>query len=88
MLVMGLGLAHFGANAAPAQLQDWPRVESAVKRDEALEARIATILKGMTLAEKVGQMTQPEIKSITPEDVQRYHIGSVLNGGGSWPGMN
>ncbi|MDG2517957.1 glycoside hydrolase family 3 protein [Lysobacter soli] len=89
MLVMGLGLAHFGANAAPpAQLQDWPRVESAVKRDEALEARIAAILKGMTLAEKVGQMTQPEIKSITPEDVQRYHIGSVLNGGGSWPGMN
>ena len=89
MLVMGLGLAHFGANAAPpAQLQDWPRIESAVKRDEALEARIATILKGMTLAEKVGQMTQPEIKSITPEDVQRYHIGSVLNGGGSWPGMN
>jgi len=25
---------------------------------------------------------------VTPEDVQRYSLGSVLNGGGAWPGMN
>ena len=42
----------------------------------------------LTLEEKVGQMTQPEISAITPAEVRQYHIGSVLNGGGSWPGAN
>src|SRR5574337_309277 len=42
----------------------------------------------MTLAQKIGQMTQAEIKSITPAQVTRYYIGSVLNGGGSWPNRN
>src|SRR3546814_12036420 len=42
----------------------------------------------MTLAQKVGQMTQAEIKSVTPEQVREYYIGSVLNGGGSWPGQD
>ena len=44
------------------------------------------LLSGMTLEEKVGQMTQPEITAITPAEVGQYHIGSVLNGGGAWPG--
>ncbi|HET8750365.1 MAG TPA: glycoside hydrolase family 3 N-terminal domain-containing protein, partial [Sphingomicrobium sp.] len=42
----------------------------------------------MTLEQKVGQMTQADIRSITPDDVRRYYIGSVLNGGGAWPAMN
>src|SRR3546814_11797477 len=33
-------------------------------------------------------MTQAEIKSVTPEQVREYYIGSVLNGGGSWPGQD
>lgn len=53
-----------------------------------MEARIDRILAGMTLAQKVGQMTQAEIKSITPDEVRDYAIGSVLNGGGSWPGKD
>lgn len=88
VLAMGLGSVLSGASAAPAQLQDWPRIQSAVGRDAAIEARIARLLAGMTLAQKIGQMTQPEIKTITPEEVRTYHIGSVLNGGGSWPAMN
>ena len=74
--------------AEPAKLTDWPRLTSAVAQDPALEARIKEILASMTLAQKVGQMTQAEIKSITPEEVRKYYIGSVLNGGGSWPGKN
>ncbi|MFC6082463.1 glycoside hydrolase family 3 N-terminal domain-containing protein [Sphaerisporangium aureirubrum] len=66
-------------------LADWPKVESAVKRDPSDERRIAKIVAGMTLAEKVGQMTQPEITQITPEEVKQYFIGTVLNGGGAWP---
>ena len=53
-----------------------------------LEARVQRMLSQLTLEEKVGQMTQPEITSITPAEVRQYHIGSVLNGGGSWPGAN
>src|SRR5688500_8801886 len=69
-------------------LTDWPRVESAIKADPAIEARIKEILAGMNLRQKVGQMTQSEIKTTKPEDVQTYYLGSVLNGGGSWPAMN
>ncbi|MET8761486.1 exo 1,3/1,4-beta-D-glucan glucohydrolase [Lentzea sp. NPDC004782] len=69
-------------------LEDWPKVESQLKGDRRDEARIKAILKDMTLAEKVGQMTQPEIGSITPQDVTTYGFGSVLNGGGSWPNAN
>lgn len=54
----------------------------------ALEARVAALLAGMTLEQKVGQMTQAEIQHATPEDVRRYYLGSVLNGGGSWPGRS
>ncbi|MFI9815385.1 glycoside hydrolase family 3 protein [Saccharothrix variisporea] len=69
-------------------LADWPKVESRVKSSPGDERRIKKILDGMTLAEKVGQMTQPEIGAITPDEVRQYGIGSVLNGGGSWPGRD
>ncbi|GLY54096.1 exo 1,3/1,4-beta-D-glucan glucohydrolase [Lentzea sp. NBRC 102530] len=68
------------------ELKGWPKVESQLDGDRRDEARIKAILKDMTLAEKVGQMTQPEIAAITAEDVKTYGFGSVLNGGGSWPG--
>lgn len=76
------------AYAAPAPLADWPHVTSAIGKDAALEARIAQIVAGMTLPQKIGQMTQPEIKTVTPDQVRQYYIGSVLNGGGSWPKGN
>ncbi|WP_051274752.1 glycoside hydrolase family 3 protein [Cellulomonas sp. URHD0024] len=65
---------------------DWPEVRSSVPRDEAVESRVAALLATMSVAEKVGQITQPEIRSITPDEVRAFHIGSVLNGGGAWPG--
>lgn len=66
----------------------WPALTSAVKKDPALEARIDELLAQMTVEEKVGQMIQPEIKQVTPEDVKKYHLGSVLNGGGTTPHNN
>ncbi|GAA2882089.1 exo 1,3/1,4-beta-D-glucan glucohydrolase [Streptosporangium fragile] len=69
-------------------LAEWPKVSSRIKRNPVEEKRIARIVAGMTLAEKVGQMTQPEIAAITPAEVGQYFIGSVLNGGGSWPGRD
>ena len=50
--------------------------------------RIDDLLARMTLAEKIGQMTQVEKNSIIPEDVTSYFIGSVLSGGGGSPSNN
>ncbi|MCA1732387.1 MAG: glycoside hydrolase family 3 protein, partial [Acidobacteria bacterium] len=51
-----------------------------------MERAIDDLLRRMTLEEKVGQVIQPSITTITPEDVRTYKFGSVLNGGGGWPG--
>ena len=40
----------------------------------------------MTVEEKVGQVIQGDIASMTPEDMKKYHLGSILAGGGSSPG--
>jgi beta-glucosidase len=52
------------------------------------EAEIRDLVQRMTLEQKIGQMTQPERMHITPEEVRDNHIGSVLSGGGSFPGDN
>ena len=49
-------------------------------------SKLQALVAHMTLAQKIGQMTQAEIKTVTPDDVRTYYLGSVLNGGGSWPG--
>ena len=50
--------------------------------------QVEALMSTMTLAQKVGQMVQTERMAITPEEVKRWHIGSVLSGGGSCPGDN
>jgi len=53
-----------------------------------IEKKIDKLLGKMTLEQKIGQILQPERQFITPEEVKKYHIGSVLSGGGSTPGNN
>lgn len=84
------------AACAPVQTLSRPPIEVAAPAtgaavrapDAAMERRIAAIVAGMTLEQKIGQMTQPDVRYITPEQVTQYYIGSVLNGGGAWPDMN
>ncbi len=66
------------------------QVQQAVYKDktQSIEARVDDLLDQMTLAEKIGQMTQVEKDSIPPEDVTSYCIGSVLSGGGGNPDPN
>jgi len=64
----------------------WPSPKWPFDKDAALEEKIAALLKKMTVEEKVGQVIQGDIASITPADMKKYHLGSVLNGGGSAPG--
>ncbi len=47
---------------------------------------VSRLVGNMTVAEKVGQMTQAEYGSITPDEVATFSIGSVLSGGGGNPG--
>ena len=49
---------------------------------------IDALIVGMTLDEKVGQMTQAERSSATPADVRTFFLGSILSGGGSAPASN
>jgi hypothetical protein len=61
----------------------WPAVNSVVTED--VDATVGFILAEMTTAEKVGQMVQAEIGGISIDQVREYDLGSVLNGGGTWP---
>jgi beta-glucosidase len=74
LLVILAGAASWGAAAADQEPQ--------------VEAKVAALLARMTLEQKVGQMVQADIRSITPDDVRKYRLGSVLNGGGAFPGEN
>ncbi|MES2337956.1 MAG: exo 1,3/1,4-beta-D-glucan glucohydrolase [Pseudomonadota bacterium] len=78
-------LASGAASAQVADPAHWPAVV-APDRDAAIEARIDRLLAAMSLEQKVGQTVQGDIGSTTSEDVARYHLGSVLNGGSSSPG--
>lgn len=66
----------------------WPKAQSPIGLDPVIEDKITAIMAKMTIEEKVGQIIQPEMKSITPADVRAYHIGSIENGGGSVPNGN
>jgi beta-glucosidase len=66
----------------------WPQLTLPVAQDAALEQRISDMLTQMTLAQKVAQMIQPEIRDITVEDMRKYGFGSFLNGGGAFPNDN
>ncbi|UZW60846.1 glycoside hydrolase family 3 protein [Lysobacter enzymogenes] len=76
-------LAQDAAAVHPAQ---WPALKPPIPRDAGLEARIQALLAKMSVEEKVGQIVQADINAATPEDVRKYHIGSVLAGGNSEPG--
>ncbi|GAB3051245.1 glycoside hydrolase family 3 protein [Stenotrophomonas tumulicola] len=76
------------SNASAGQIHpaQWPQPSWPLATDPAVERRIAELMATMTVEEKVGQIVQGDIGSITPEDVRRYRLGSILAGGGSDPG--
>ena len=66
----------------------WPSPKWPFAKDDALEEKVASLLKKMTVEEKVGQVIQGDICCIKPADMKQYHLGSILAGGGSSPGNN
>ena len=66
----------------------WPAGKSGAVRDSTVEAQVAQLLSQMTAEEKVGQIIQADLGSTTPDDLRRYHLGSILAGGDTGPGGN
>jgi beta-glucosidase len=70
--------------AHPAQ---WPVAASpAAITDAKTEAFITQLMARMSVEEKVGQTIQGDIASMTPADLEKYPLGSILAGGNSAPG--
>ncbi|KKO49541.1 beta-glucosidase [Arsukibacterium sp. MJ3] len=63
----------------------WPQLTLPIAQDSATEQGITKLMAGMTLAQKIAQMIQPEIRDITVADMRKYGFGSYLNGGGAFP---
>jgi beta-glucosidase len=79
------GAAPAPETAGVVHPQRWPQLKSALPRDAQLEARVEALLRRMTPEQKVGQVIQADIDSISPDDLRHYPLGSVLNGGNSSP---
>ena len=63
-----------------------PVAQASGKKLSAYDPQVNQILAKMTLAEKVGQMTQAELSALgESNDVADLFLGSVLSGGGSDP---
>ncbi|MDQ1230766.1 exo 1,3/1,4-beta-D-glucan glucohydrolase [Sphingomonas sp. SORGH_AS_0879] len=71
--------------AAVAHPDLWPKLSLKRQRDPKVEARVEQILSRMSVEDKVGQLIQVDIASITPKDLETYKLGSILNGGNSAP---
>jgi beta-glucosidase len=65
----------------------WPAAAHA-STDTVTEDFVQQLLAHMTLEDKVGQMIQADIASISPAELRTYKLGSILAGGGAAPGDN
>ena len=64
---------------------DWSRTNTCEYKHFNNEDLIEQLIGGMTIEEKVGQVIQGDLDFISPQDVKKYKIGSVLNGGNTAP---
>lgn len=79
-LTLALGLILTACSAD----QDLAAPEA--NHDSQIAIQAKNLLDRMTVEEKVGQIIQADISAVTPDDIKRYNLGSVLNGGNSAPG--
>lgn len=63
----------------------WPAYTYPVPTRPEHEARIAALIARMTMEEKIGQLVQADLCCVTPDDVRKYKLGSILVGGNSGP---
>lgn len=74
------------AGAAIVTTESLKIVEPALARSlSSYDRLVRELLARMTLAEKIGQMTQAEQNALREGDVEKYSLGSLLCGGSSDP---
>ena len=64
----------------------WPKAVSAASTTGQTERFVDRLLSQLSLEEKVGQMIQADIASISPAELRQYKLGSILAGGNAAPG--
>ena len=82
--------AALGASVAPLPLQSvhpklWPGPPAHDPITPEVLRFVDDLIARMTLEEKVGQMIQADIASITPAELDHYRLGSILAGGNAAP---
>jgi beta-glucosidase len=65
----------------------WPAL-APIAADPDVTAFVEQLLGQMSVEEKVGQMIQADIASISPAELRTYRLGSILAGGNAAPGNN
>ena len=58
---------------------DWTRTNTCEYKNFNNSDLIEQLIDGMTIEEKVGQVIQGDLDFISPADVKKFKIGSVLN---------
>lgn len=76
------------ARAATVDPANWPLLTPPLARDEHIEQQVQRWLARLTLPEKIGQLVQADLGSVTPAQARRFHLGSILNSGETGPGEN
>ena len=82
-LTLAMSGALAGCATVPAA-NDAPVAPVATAQPDS-EAQIAAILSRMSLENKVAQLIQPQINTVTAEEMRQYRWGSYLNGGNGGP---
>jgi beta-glucosidase len=88
LAISAAAAASAAEKPATVHPDEWPSVRPQLAADLKLEERVSALLAGMTLEQKVGQLIQGDITTLTPADLREYPLGAVLNGGNSKPGGN
>src|SRR6202162_5872151 len=64
----------------------WPDAAPATHATDQTDRFVERLLGQLSLEEKVGQMIQADIASISPAELRQYKLGSILAGGNAAPG--
>ena len=84
--LVSMGLMTAGCDAPPRADSVDLSCASVANDAAAMDLCAEAIVGQMAVEQKVAQLIQGEIRGLTPDDVRQYGLGSVLNGGGAFPG--
>lgn len=59
-----------------------------VLSNKSIQQKVDDMLSKMSLEQKIGQMTQADLMTCSPEEAKQYHLGSIFSSAGSCPDDN